>query len=243
MLDINLFRNDIAGRRHRPRAARHRRSTPLASRRSSASARTSRRARRICRRSATRCRSEIGAAKGKGEDASALLTRWPGIGDETKRLEVELDRVQAQLRDFLLDLPNLAHASTPVGKAADDNVEVRRWGTPRTFDFPVRDHTDIGEGLGLLDFATAAKLSGARFSFLRGELARLHRALGAVHARHADARTRLHRMLYALHRQCRNADRHDPAAEVRGRHVLGEEGGRRRRGRDRSTSSRPPRSR
>jgi seryl-tRNA synthetase len=120
---------------------------------------------------------EIGAAKGKGENASALLAEVAGIGDETRRLEGELERVQGELRDFLLNLPNVAHASVPVGKTSDDNVEVRRWGMPRTFDFPVRDHTDIGEGLGMLDFATAAKLSGARFTFLRGGLARLHRAL------------------------------------------------------------------
>jgi seryl-tRNA synthetase len=119
----------------------------------------------------------IGAAKGKGEDASALMAEVAGIGAETKRLEGELDRVQAALRDFLLNLPNLTHPSVPVGKSSDDNVEVRRWGTPRTFDFAVKDHTDIGEGLGLLDFATGAKLSGARFTFLRGGLARLHRAL------------------------------------------------------------------
>jgi len=120
---------------------------------------------------------QIGAAKGKGEDASALLAEVAGIGEETKRLESELDRVQGGLRDFLLNLPNLTHSSVPVGQSSDDNVELRRWGAPRTFDFPVRDHTDIGERLGLLDFATAAKLSGARFSFLRGGLARLHRAL------------------------------------------------------------------
>jgi len=131
----------------------------------------------------------IGAAKGKGEDATALLAEVAGIGDETKRLEGELDRVQAAVRDFLLDLPNLTHASTPVGKSPDDNVEVRRWGTPRTFDFPVKDHTDVGEALGLLDFATAAKLSGARFSFLRGGLARLHRALAQFML---DTQTREH---------------------------------------------------
>ena len=120
---------------------------------------------------------QIGIAKGKGEDASALLTEVGGLGDELKRLEAELDRVQVKLRDFLLDLPNLTHADTPVGRSSDDNPEVRRWGTPRAFDFVARDHTDIGEGLGLLDFTTAAKISGARFSFLRGDLARLHRAL------------------------------------------------------------------
>jgi seryl-tRNA synthetase len=120
---------------------------------------------------------QIGIAKSKGEDASAILAEVAGLGDEVKRLETALDEVQAELRDFLLDLPNLTHASTPVGKGAEDNVEVRRVGTPRTFDFAVRDHVDLGERLGLLDFAVAAKLSGARFSFLRGELARLHRAL------------------------------------------------------------------
>ncbi len=120
---------------------------------------------------------QIGAAKGKGEDASVLLAEVAGIGDETKSLEGALDLVQRELRAFLLDLPNLTHESTPVGRSEADNVEIRRWGTPRTFDFAVRDHTDLGEALGELDFATAAKLSGARFSFLRGGLARMHRAL------------------------------------------------------------------
>ena len=120
---------------------------------------------------------QIGAAKAKGGDASSLMQEVASHGDELKRLEYALDEVQTQLRDLLLSLPNLTHQSVPVGRSADDNVEVRRWGTPRTFPFPVRDHTDLGEGLGLLDFATAAKLSGARFSFLRGDLARLHRAL------------------------------------------------------------------
>ena len=119
----------------------------------------------------------IGAAKGKGEDASALMAEVVGIGAETKGLEAELDRVQTELRDFLLNLPNLSHASVPVGKSSDDNVEVRRWGTPRKFDFAIRDHTDLGERLGMLDFAVGAKLSGARFTFLRGPLAQLHRAL------------------------------------------------------------------
>ncbi len=131
----------------------------------------------------------IGAAKGKGEDASALLAEVAGLGEETKRLEGALDRVQGALRDFLLDLPNLTHASTPAGKTPDDNVEVRRWGTPRTFDFHVKDHADLGEALGLLDFATAAKLSGARFSFLRGGLARMHRALAQFML---DVQTREH---------------------------------------------------
>jgi seryl-tRNA synthetase len=120
---------------------------------------------------------QIGIAKSKGEDAAPILAEVAGLGDQVKGLEAELDSVQRQLRDFLLMLPNITHASTPEGKSSDDNVEVRRWGTPRAFDFTPKDHTDIGEALGLLDFATAAKLSGARFSFLRGGLSHLHRAL------------------------------------------------------------------
>jgi len=120
---------------------------------------------------------EIGVEKGAGRDAAPMLREVAGLGDELNALEHELDRVQVNLREFLLELPNVTHASTPVGRSADDNVELRRHGAPRTFDFPVRDHTDLGEALGLLDFATAAKLSGARFTFLRGDLARLHRAL------------------------------------------------------------------
>ena len=108
----------------------------------------------------------------------ALLAEVAGIGDE-----VEAPRRRARPRAGASCATSCSTCrtsrtrATPDGKSADDNVEVRRWGTPRTFDFPVKDHTDLGEGLGLLDFATAAKLSGARFSFLRGDLARLHRAL------------------------------------------------------------------
>jgi seryl-tRNA synthetase len=120
---------------------------------------------------------QIGIAKSKGEDAAPILAEVAGLGDQVKGLEGELERVQRELRDFLLMLPNVTHESTPEGRSSDDNVEVRRWGTPRAFDFSPKDHTDIGEALSLLDFATAAKLSGARFSFLRGDLSRLHRAL------------------------------------------------------------------
>ena len=120
---------------------------------------------------------QIGIAKSKGEDAAPILAEVAGLGDQVKALEAELDRVQRELRDFLLMLPNVTHASTPQGKSSDDNVEVRRWGTPRAFDFAPKDHADLGEALGLLDFATAAKLSGARFSLLRGGLSHLHRAL------------------------------------------------------------------
>lgn len=176
MLDINLFRNDLAavaaGLARRGLALDTAAFEALEARRKDIQTRTQDlQARRNALSKA------VGAAKGKGEDASALLAEVGGIGDELKRLEGALDAVQGEVRDFLLGLPNLTHDSTPVGRSSDDNVEIARWGTPREFDFPVRDHTDVGETLGLLDFATAAKLSGARFSFLRGDLARLHRAL------------------------------------------------------------------
>src|SRR5437762_11062042 len=121
---------------------------------------------------------QIGIAKGRGEDAAALLADVSGSGEDLERLEAELARVQHGLREFLLDLTNLTHTTTPIGTTSLDNAEVRRAGKPRSFDFPVKDHVDLGEALGLLDFPVAAKLSGARFSFLRAELAHLHRALG-----------------------------------------------------------------
>ena len=176
MLDINLFRNDLAavaaGLVQRGVTLDTVRFEALERERKDLQTRT-----QDLQAKRNTLSKEIGAAKGKGEDASTLMAEVAGIADETKNLEGALVRVQSGLREFLSELPNLTHPSVPVGKSSDDNVEVRRWGSPRSFDFPVRDHTDIGEGLGLLDFATAAKLSGARFTFLRGGLARLHRAL------------------------------------------------------------------
>jgi len=119
----------------------------------------------------------IGQAKGKGEDASVPMQEVARINEALKQDEAALQDVQTRLETLLLDFPNLPHASVPVGKSEADNVEVRRLGSPRAFDFPVRDHVALGEGLGLLDFETASKLSGARFSILKGELSRLHRAL------------------------------------------------------------------
>ncbi|HEV2220961.1 MAG TPA: serine--tRNA ligase [Casimicrobiaceae bacterium] len=132
---------------------------------------------------------QVGVAKGSGPDPAPVLAEVAGLGDALKQLERELDSVQAKLRDFLLELPNVTHASTPVGRSADENVEVRRVGTPRAFDFAVRDHTHLGEALGMLDFETAVKLSGARFTFLRGDLARMHRALAQLML---DTHTREH---------------------------------------------------
>jgi seryl-tRNA synthetase len=120
---------------------------------------------------------QVGEAKRKGEDASALMAEVGGIGEESKRLEVELDGIQTQLSDLLLTIPNVPHASVPAGRSADDNVEVRKVGTPRTYAFTPRDHVDIGEGLGQIHFETATKISGARFTLMTGAVARLHRAL------------------------------------------------------------------
>ena len=119
----------------------------------------------------------IGGAKARGEDVSALLADVAGLGDELSACERELESVQGALSDFLLGVPNLPQASVPSGRSADDNVEIRRVGTPRTFDFPARDHVDIGESLGLIDFAAAVKIAGARFTLLKGGMARLHRAI------------------------------------------------------------------
>ena len=120
---------------------------------------------------------QIGELKRKDGDTSALMAEMGAVGAELKAIEGELDAIQVQLTDMLLTIPNVPHQSVPVGKSADDNVEVRRAGEPRKFDFPVKDHVDLGTGLGLLDFDAAAKISGARFTLMKGSLARLHRAL------------------------------------------------------------------
>ncbi|MBZ0096859.1 MAG: serine--tRNA ligase [Sulfuricella sp.] len=120
---------------------------------------------------------QIGQAKSKGEDVSAIMAEVANLGDELKAAEVNLEDIQGRMNEILLTIPNLPHETTPTGKSEHDNVEVRRVGTPRSFDFPVKDHVDVGEGLNQLDFGTAARISGARFSVMRGQLARLHRAL------------------------------------------------------------------
>ena len=120
---------------------------------------------------------QIGELKRRGEDTTALMAQMATVGDELKSIEAELEGIQVKLTDLLLAIPNLPHASVPVGKSADENVEVRRVGEPRKFDFAAKDHVDIGAALGLLDFDAAVKISGARFTLMKGSLARLHRAL------------------------------------------------------------------
>jgi len=120
---------------------------------------------------------QIGHAKAKGEDTSAIMAEVANLGDELKQLETRLEQIQQELNAFLSVIPNTPHASVPVGKSEEDNVEVRKVGNVPKFSFEVRDHVSIGEGLGGLDFETATKIAGARFSLLKGPLARLHRAL------------------------------------------------------------------
>ena len=120
---------------------------------------------------------QVGMLKGKGQDASALMAQVSGFADEQKACEVQLGTIQARLDSMLLEIPNLPHASVPAGKSADDNLEMRRVGVPPSHDYVAKDHVDLGEALGGLDFAVAAKIAGSRFAVMKGQIARLHRAL------------------------------------------------------------------
>ena len=133
---------------------------------------------------------QIGQLKAKGQpaEADAVMAQVAGIKDELDASAARLDALQAELQALLLAVPNLPQPEVPVGADETGNVELRRWGTPRSFDFPVRDHVELGEALGL-DFDTGVKLSGARFTFMRGPVARLHRALAQFML---DVQTREH---------------------------------------------------
>lgn len=178
MLDINLLRKDLAG----VVAALEKRKSPqpyldveryqaLESERKAIQTRTEE---LQARRNALS--KQIGQLKAKGEDTSAVMAEVGGLGDELKARAERLEVIQSELGALLMSVPNLPHDSVPLGSDETANVEVRRWGTPKTFDFTPRDHVDLGAPLGL-DFETGAKLSGARFTFMRGPVARLHRAL------------------------------------------------------------------
>jgi seryl-tRNA synthetase len=127
--------------------------------------------------SRNRIAKEIGQAKGKGQDAKDLLAQAEASKSQLEQSERELAKIQSELQDFLGRIPNIPHESVPVGASEADNREERRWGQPRKFDFPAKDHVDVGEALGGLDFATGAKIAGSRFVVMRGAIARLHRAL------------------------------------------------------------------
>jgi seryl-tRNA synthetase len=120
---------------------------------------------------------QIGMLKGKGEDASGVMAQVAQMKAELEASEARLSALLPQMEAFIAALPNLPHESVPVGADEHGNVEVKRWGTPRAFDFEARDHVAVGEALGGLDFETAAKISGARFSLMKGGIARMHRAL------------------------------------------------------------------
>ncbi|GAB1394120.1 serine--tRNA ligase [Rhodocyclaceae bacterium] len=120
---------------------------------------------------------QIGMLKGKGEDASAVLAEVAGLGDELKANEDKLAVLLAELDAFVARIPNLPHESVPAGRDETGNVEVARWGTPPALGFHAKDHVELGEALGGLDFETGVKIAGSRFTLMRGEIARLHRAL------------------------------------------------------------------
>ncbi len=119
----------------------------------------------------------IGKAKAAGEDIAPLMQAVEQLKQDLTAAEAELEKVQDSLDEFLHGVPNMPANEVPEGKSEEDNVEIRRWGAPRDFDFPVLDHVDLGEKLGGLDFDTASKITGSRFAVLRGGIARLHRAL------------------------------------------------------------------
>ncbi|MDH7451778.1 serine--tRNA ligase [Luteimonas composti] len=177
MLDPNLLRNHLADTAERLREARGfelpvERLQSLEAERKQIQVRTQ----ELQNLRNTRSKA-IGQAKAKGEDVAPLLAEVAGLGDELKASEARLDGIRAELEAISLGLPNLPDPSVPPGADESQNVEQHRWGTPRAFDFEVRDHVELGARHGWLDGDTAAKLSGARFTVLRGQLARLHRAL------------------------------------------------------------------
>ena len=176
MLDIQLLRNDLPG----VAARLANRGTTLdtaAFERLEARRKTVQTQTQELQAKRNQLSKQVGQAKAKGEDASALMAEVTAQADKLKALEQDLAQAQTELDEFLAVIPNLPHASVPIGKSPDDNVEIRRVGTPRTFDFAAKDHVDLGAGLGQIDFDTAAKLAGARFVVLKKHVARLHRAL------------------------------------------------------------------
>src|SRR5262249_21723700 len=124
-----------------------------------------------------RASEAIGQAKRRGEDPQAAMASMREVSERIKALDVQVKEAEVRLEALLLEVPNLPHASVPVGRSAEDNVEVRRWGTPRTFPFEPRQHFEIGEALGILDFDRASKIAKSRFTVLWGAASRLSRAL------------------------------------------------------------------
>lgn len=119
----------------------------------------------------------IGEYKKQGKDVSEIMESVANIGDQIKEIDVDINEVESKIEQILLTTPNIPSPQVPVGKDESSNLEIKKWGTPRTFDFPIKDHTELGEALGILDFARAAKVTGPRFVFQKGLAARLERAL------------------------------------------------------------------
>jgi len=119
----------------------------------------------------------IGQAKARGEDVALVMAEMNAIGDSLKAVQAQLEALQGEVQQEYLKIPNLPHESVPAGKGEDDNIELRRWGQPKEFSFTPKDHADLGEALGGIDFETAVKITGSRFSVLKGGLARMNRAL------------------------------------------------------------------
>ncbi len=120
---------------------------------------------------------EIGKAKAQGDDVQPLLDEVASLGDELKSSEDELNEIQKELNEIIMGIPNIPHDSVPEGQTEEDNEEIRRWGKAKAFDFEVKDHVDLGESMGLLDFEAGVRIAGTRFSVMQGAIARLHRAL------------------------------------------------------------------
>ena len=176
MLDIQLLRNDLDGVAKRLATRGFTLDTAQFSAMEAERKEVQTRTQELqAKRNATS--KQIGIAKSKGEDVAAIMAEIATLGDELKAAEEKLAAIQLQMQELLLTIPNMPHESVPAGKSETDNVEVRRVGTPKAFDFEVKDHVDVGEGLKQLDFAGGAKISGARFTVMKGALARLHRAL------------------------------------------------------------------
>lgn len=178
MLDVNLLRRDLDGvverlsRRKNPQPFLDvSRFAALEAERKTIQTRTEQ-----LQASRNSLSKQIGVLKGKGESTDAVMAEVAGIGDELKTSAERLEAIQTELEVLLLAIPNLPQDGVPEGADESGNVEVRRWGTPRVFDFEVKDHVDVGAALGL-DFETGTKLAGARFTFMKGPMARLHRAL------------------------------------------------------------------
>jgi seryl-tRNA synthetase len=176
MLDIQLLRSDLAG--VAKRLADRGFAFPLAEfEKLEASRKAVQTETQDLQAKRNQLSKQVGQLKAKKEDASELMAQVNAQADLLKAKEQELEAIQGRLEEFLQGVPNVPHASVPAGKSAEDNAEVRQSGEPRKFDFPVKDHVDVGEGLKLLDFEAATRIAGARFTVMKGGLSRMHRAL------------------------------------------------------------------